>query len=196
MLDLKPSYGCSVEVETDSKFSWTPFADYWSWLNRLNDGSTNLWAPCSRSASGTRSSGWGLGWNARPPPCWCHPGSRWTGRSGSSGTRRPAAAPCPPLWWPAAPRGRVGCWAPGGFPFWSRKPASGVKTDMHHVCSCLFWCNLLPVIIANLKKNPWPLTCKPLRGLFQDLMTRVMFSLNSTSNTDTETLKWFVSWCF
>lgn len=103
-------------------------------LNRLSGGSTNLWALCSRSASGTRSSGSGLGWNARPPPCWCHPGSRWTGRSGSSGTRRLAAAPCPPLWWPAAQRGRVGCWAAGGFPFWNRKPASGIKkTNIHRV---------------------------------------------------------------
>lgn len=84
---------------------------------------THLWPPCGWS-SGTSSPGWGRGWNVRPPRCWCRLESRWTRRSGSSGTRHPAAAPCPLLWWLGAPRGQAGCCSPGGLASWNTKPVS------------------------------------------------------------------------
>lgn len=89
---------------------------------------THLLRPCGCSRRGTQSCGSGLGWSARPPRRWCLPGSKWRGRSGSSGTRLPAAAPCPPLWSAGGPGGRAGCRHPGGLAFWNTRPVS--KKDM------------------------------------------------------------------
>jgi len=85
---------------------------------------TYLLRPCGCLRQGTQSCGWGLGWSARPPRRWCLPGSKWRGRSGSSGTRLPAGAPCPPPWWPDGPRGPAGCRCPGGLAFCYTRPVS------------------------------------------------------------------------
>lgn len=116
---------------------------------------THLSRPCG--CSSTRLCGSGLGWSARPLRRWCLPGSKWRGRSGSSGTLLRGAAPCPPLWWPGGPRGRAGSRCPGGLAFWNTRPVSEKDMQMH-ICVCVmkvsffgcpivtlsFWIDLLP----------------------------------------------------